>query len=155
MSGAETGALEDRSTGTGRQRSPLARAILTVVVFACLGPLIGGLIAIVGVVIFGFEMTDPHMITATAGPMILYGLWLAYPTGLVPAIVAGAIVAAVDYSKPRVNALMAAAIGLAIGIVWLGLGGHRPEGDLAGNLIMIGCVVATVCCWWLRRRPQS
>ena len=72
------------------------RFVLTVLVFALLGPLIGGAITIVGYVIFGFHITLPGEAGWAILAALIYGLWLAYPIGLVPAAGLGAIIAVRD-----------------------------------------------------------
>src|SRR4029077_16997076 len=93
--GAVSIAGEPSSAEANWWRRPV-RFALTVLVFALLGPLIGGAITIVGYVVFGFHITMPGEGGGAIPAALTYGLWLAYPIGLVPAAGVGAIIAVRD-----------------------------------------------------------
>ncbi|MCB1496143.1 MAG: hypothetical protein KDJ86_10185 [Bauldia sp.] len=128
--------------------------MFTMLVFAALGPAIGGLVVIATLVFLGFNVTT-HDASVWFLSATIWGLWLAYPIGAFPALLVGGIFAVVDYDRQRSTLLAAAFVGLMAGVVWVLSMGHSPGDSLMSNAIVAGSGIATVCCWWLRRRRAS
>jgi len=133
---------------------PPVRFALTVLVFALLGPLIGGAITIVGYVVFGFHITMPGEVGWAILAALIYGLWLAYPIGLVPAAGVGAIIAVRDRFGGS-SLAEAALIGGGVGVLWAVFVSGKDYGNLFTVLVIIASLVAAAVCWkltrWLRR----
>lgn len=131
-----------------------ARVALTVLIFAVLGPLVGGVIGLAGYIVFGFHITAPDQAGWAFLAMAIYGLWLAYPIGLVPAAGAGAIVAIRDRFGGG-SLAEAALIGGVIGVLWALYVSGRDYDNLFTVLLIIGSLIASAVCWrstrWLRR----
>ena len=130
------------------------RFVLTVLVFALLGPLIGGAVTIVGYVIFGFHITLPGEAGWAILAALIYGIWLAYPIGLIPAAGVGAIIAVRDRFGGS-SLAEAALIGGGIGVLWALFVSGKNYGNLFTVLVIIASLVAAAICWkltrWLRR----
>ena len=126
------------------------RFILTVLVFALLGPLIGGAITIVGYVTFGFHITMPGEAGWAILAMMIYGLWLAYPIGLIPAAGVGGIIAVRDRFGGS-SLAEAALIGGGIGVLWALFVSGKNYGNLFTVLVIVASLVAAVICWKLTR----
>jgi hypothetical protein len=127
----------------------------TVAVFALIGPMVGGLVVMIGFIVFGLEIRDPEGAFWVLLAMIVYGLWAAYPLGLVPALSVGALVALKDiYGGTSFG--LACLFGAVGGAIW----GQFAEGSGTGYFLFPTLVAAgligTLVCWRLtRRRPQA
>ena len=105
-----------RSGGGGR----ILRFTAIVLVFALLGPAIGGfsLIAMLAAISLGINASPSDLATiATFG--MLYGAVVAYFFGLVPAVVVGLIMALWQELIGRVTWTVALGVGLAAGLGFL------------------------------------
>jgi hypothetical protein len=133
---------------------PLLRFIITVVIFALLLPGVGGVITILGYILLSFgvpSFTKAGMMMAGA---MAYGLWLAYPIGLVAGGGMGAIVAARD----RVGGTTLAETGLlgaGAGLLWAIFAAKAHERGMFTWLVIAATFLATLLSWsltrWLRR----
>ena len=135
-----------RASGANR----IVRAVLTVAVFALLGPVAGAAVTIAGFVLFGFgpiSFSDAGL--AMLG-LTAYGLWVAYPIGILPAAGVGAVVALLDAFWRETDLLIALVIGIAGGVIWA-LVAAKGENRLFDSLVIASCIVATPLCWWLTR----
>ena len=128
----------------------MLRAVLTVAVFALLGPVAGAAVTIAGFVLFGFgpiSFSDAGLATLA---MTSYGLWIAYPIGILLAAGAGAIVAVLDAFWRETGLPVALVIGIAGGGLWA-LVAAKGSNRLFDTLVIASCIVATPLCWWLTR----
>jgi hypothetical protein len=134
--------------------SRLLTAIGKVIVFVLLGPLIGGIITIIGLVAFGMDTGKPGDAGMVIAAMMLYGLWMAYPIGALPAAIVGAAIAFSDAFWRETTLTFAVLFGLASGVGW-SLMFNEAENELLRILVVVSCLVATVLCWkatrWGRR----
>lgn len=140
---------DDRAVQTDWWR-PVLRLLLTVVIFALVGPLVGGGITIAGYLIFGFHITAPGAAGWALLFAMVYGLWLAYPIGLIPAAGSGAIIAVRDRFGGS-SLSEAALIGGGIGLLWALFVTAKNYGNLFTVLVIVGSLVASVVCWRLTR----
>jgi hypothetical protein len=133
---------------------PPVRFALTILVFAFLGPLIGGAVTIARYVIFGLHISVPGEAGWAILAMMIYGLWLAYPIGVVPAAGVGAIIAVRDRFGGS-SLAEAALIGGGIGVLWALFVSGTNYGNLFTVLVIIASLIAAVVSWkltrWLRR----
>lgn len=140
-----------RAPGVGGR---ILTAIGKVLVFVLLGPLIGGIVTIVGLVAFGMDIGTPGDAGMVIAAMMLYGLWMAYPIGALPAVIVGAVIAFSDAFWRETTLSFAAMLGLAAGVGWALLFGEAEQ-ELLRILVLVSCLVATVLCWkatrWGRR----
>jgi hypothetical protein len=129
-------------------------AIGKVLVFVLLGPLIGGIVTIVGLVAFGMDLAKPGDAGMVIAAMMLYGLWMAYPIGALPAAIVGAVIGLADVFWRETTFSFAVLLGLATGVGWALLFGEAEQ-ELLRILVLVSCLVATVLCWkatrWGRR----
>jgi hypothetical protein len=135
-----------RASGANR----ILRAILTVAVFALLGPVAGAAVTIVGFVLFGFGPISFSDAGLAMLAMTSYGLWIAYPVGILPAAGVGAVVALLDAFWRETGLLIALLIGIAGGVLWA-LVAAKGSNRLFDALVIASCVLATLLCWWLTR----
>ncbi len=140
-----------RDPGVGGK---ILTAIGKVLVFVVLGPLIGGIVTIVGLVAFGMDLAKPGDAGMVIAAMMLYGLWMAYPIGALPAVIVGAIIAFSDAFWRETTFSFAVMLGLATGVGWALVFGEAEQ-ELLRILVLVSCLVATVLCWkatrWGRR----
>jgi len=140
-----------RDPGVGGK---MLTAIGKVLVFVLLGPLIGGIVTIVGLVAFGMDLAKPGDAGMVIAAMMLYGLWMAYPIGALPAVIVGAVIAFSDAFWRETTFSFAVMLGLAAGVGWALMFG-KAEQELLRILVLVSCLVATVLCWkatrWGRR----
>jgi hypothetical protein len=143
--------IAPQASGIG---SRLLMAIGKTIVFVLLGPLIGGIITIVGLVVFGMEVDKPGDAGMVIAAMMLYGLWMAYPIGALPAATVGAVIGFSDAFWRETTFLSAAVLGLASGVAW-SLTFSDAENELLRILVVVSSLVATLLCWqatrWGRR----
>jgi hypothetical protein len=129
-------------------------AIGKVLVFVLLGPLVGGIVTIVGLVAFGMDLAKPGDAGMVIAAMMLYGLWMAYPIGALPAAIVGAVIGFADVFWRETTFSFAVLLGLATGVGWALLFGEAEQ-ELLRILVLASCLVATVLCWkatrWGRR----
>ena len=129
-------------------------AIGKVLVFVLLGPLLGGIVTIVGLVAFGMDLAKPGDAGMVIAAMMLYGLWMAYPIGALPAAIVGAVIGFADVFWRETTFSFAVLLGLATGVGWALLFGEAEQ-ELLRILVLVSCLVATVLCWkatrWGRR----
>jgi hypothetical protein len=94
---------------------------------------------------------DAGMVIAA---MMLYGLWMAYPIGALPAAFVGGVIAFSDAFWRETTFSFAVMLGLAAGAGWALMFGEAEQG-LLRILILVSCLIATVLCWkatrWGRR----
>lgn len=126
------------------------RALLTVAVFALLGPVAGAAVTIVGFVLFGFGPISFSDAGLAMLAMTSYGLWIAYPVGIVPAAGVGAVVALLDAFWRETGLPVALVIGVVGGVLWA-LVAATGANRLFDILVIVSCILATLLCWWLTR----
>jgi hypothetical protein len=141
----------------GAEGRALGRALVTVLLFAAVGPLVGGLI-----------VSLPDMLTAVAqardlGSVIYFlfafvsvGVPAAYAMGLVPAAIVGGIIAAIDFGERRSDAWIAVVLGALGGMLWPVPWGSPPA-TLASPievLFLVASIVSTFVCWFLSTRER-
>jgi hypothetical protein len=143
--------VSDAPTAAGRRGSggrAFLRFMLTLLVFALLGPPIGGLVVMLSfAAILEREAGIDVMLSTTL--MLIYGGWVAYPLGIVPALAAGIAVAARNILPGGAGPLFASLAGAAVGFVWgfvLPGGWSASEVDLRVPIV-IGSVAAAFLCW--------
>jgi hypothetical protein len=135
------------------------RWLLTIIVFALLGPIIGGHVAIAGLTVLrtpnvGFSLED-------WGALIAFPLtWMiAAAVGVPPALICG-IAVSVARARGKRSIWHAAVIGAIIGVVavtiFLANLTDRPDppaqsGVMALVLLFLPSLVSTLCCWRLTR----
>jgi hypothetical protein len=132
------------------------RAVLTVIVFTLLMPVIGTAVAIAGYIGFGFQLAS----FSTAGLAVLgtlaYGIWFAWPIGFLPSTFAGVLIAIRNLYGAGMRFFEALLLGVllgAAGVLFLKTG--TAENRLLDWLTIAGSVVATIACWWLTRRRTT
>jgi hypothetical protein len=140
-----------RVSGVGGK---ILTAIGKVLVFVLLGPLIGGIVTIVGLVAFGMDLDKPGDAGMVIAAMMLYGLWMAYPIGALPAVIVGAVIAFSDAFWRETTFSFAVMLGLAAGVGWALMFGEAEQ-EVLRILVLVSCLIATVLCWkatrWGRR----
>lgn len=132
------------------------RALLTLVVFAALGPPAGAFAFVFGRVLLEYASGG----NLELGSIFSQGMALAYPAsyfaGLVPAATTGVLVALPVWSKGRASlrlSLLCAVVGAVAGAWYAqrGLAAKLKPGDipyLYAGFIIISLVSAAVC-WWV------
>ena len=143
--------------------SALGRALGTVLFFAVVGPLIGGLVVgfrdIVQVVLRG---GDFGAIVYFLFALVSVGVPAAYAMGLVPAALVGVFFALVDLGRRRSAPWLAVVVGGLGGMLWPVPWGAPPS-TLSSPLevqIFIASIVSTWVCWFAstrgtRRRAEA
>ena len=144
----ETGAAERARAGSGA----FGRAIGTVLFFAAIGPLIGGLV--LGAPDILRLLRDSADLGATFYFILAFasvGLPVAYAMSLVPAAIVGLFFALVDFGRQRSSLWLAVVIGALGGVLW-----PVPWDGTASMLAsplerqaFFASVVSTVLCWFV------
>lgn len=152
---SQSGPAASLADGTPAPRSRAAlRFAGTVAVFALIGPIVGGLVVMIGVTVFGLKIWNPEDAVWVLLAMIVYGLWAAYPFGIVPSLAVGALVAWKDIYGGTSLAL-AALVGAVAGAIW----GQFAEASGTANFLFPTLVAAgligTLVCWRLTRRKAE
>ena len=138
-----------------RGTSASGRALGTVLFFAVVGPLIGGLI-------LGFrdmayvagDGRDLGTILYFLFALLSVGVPAAYAMGLVPAAIVGVFFALVDYGRVRSDPWLAVVVGALGGMLWPVPWGSGPS-TLSSPLevqIFIASIVSTFVCWFASTR---
>jgi hypothetical protein len=130
-----------------------------VLVFALLGPAIGGfsLIAMMAAISLGIDASPSDIATMAVFGMV-YGAVIGYLVGLVPAVAIGLIVALWQELIGRVTWAVALGVGLAAGLAFL----YFIESGRVANLapadfpqvhaaLVLTCVIPTMLCWLVAR----
>lgn len=135
-------------------RSPLMQAVNTIVTFVIGGPLFGGIVAYAVLALywcFTGDLTDASMRFYEA---MYETMWAAYLLGLVPAAILGVIIAFVDERYGSTSFILAAALGLVAGLLWVLIAGAALD-DLLRATVMIVCLAATLVCWHMRTQEDD
>jgi len=131
------------------------RALGTVLFFAVVGPLIGG-------VIVGFrDMASVVVRGGDLGVMLYFlfallsvGVPAAYAMGLAPAALVGAFFALVDFGRRRSDPWLAIVVGALGGMLWPVPWGEAPS-TLSSPLewhVFVASIVSTWVCWFASTR---
>ncbi|MEO8667762.1 MAG: hypothetical protein ABI399_04545 [Bauldia sp.] len=144
MSVADQGSVE------GGRRRPALRFAATVAVFALIGPIVGGLVVMIGFTVFGLGIWKPEDAIWVMLAMIVYGLWASYPFGIIPAVSVGALVALKDMYGGMSFGL-ACLFGAVAGAVWSQLAGGSDTANFLFPTLVAAGLVGTVVCWRLTR----
>ena len=133
----------------------LGRALGTVLFFAVIGPLIGGLVVgfrdILHVVLRGGDLGS---ILYFLFALVSVGVPAAYAMGLVPAAVGGVFFALVDFGRRRSAPWLAIVVGGLGGMLWPVPWGSGPS-TLSSPLevqLFIASIVSTFICWFASTR---
>jgi hypothetical protein len=132
---------------------PVVRALGTVLLFALVGPVIGGvafglLEAGVSVVRNG-DFWGVAILSLIAMPV---GLSMALVFAAIPAAIVGVFFATVDFARQRSSLGLAIVVGALGGWLWP-LVWELPPSDLTSyNPTFIASVVSTVACWFISTR---
>lgn len=141
---------------TRRARPPTGAEMLrlmgTLLVFAIVGPPIGGLMVIGAIAsqIAGEFGSDAGGLTVTFAAMLIWGWWVSYPLGILPALAAGVAVGLKRIWGGGAGIVFTLGIGLVIGAVWaFGFmdAGTEPAMRNLAPAIIAASVVATLACW--------
>lgn len=138
----------------------LGQLALIMLVFVLAGPVIGLLVAAVTSGLAIAASGDPGGGMAFAAFLLIYGWLFAHLVGLVPAAIAGAVVAAYAWLRGRVPLAIAAAAGVAgMGQMVLRLGMPRPDWQESGMTVvaviwLVVHVISAIACSRLTRRWQ-
>ncbi|MBB5752609.1 hypothetical protein [Prosthecomicrobium pneumaticum] len=126
--------------------------LVTLAVFALLGPPIGGLVIIVALFLgLSNGMSEPEHVAAII-VVLAASWWMAYPLGVVPALLAGLAIGLKRLWGGGAGLVFTLATGLFIGLVIAfgvaDLGGDPALHDLAIGIVA-GSTIATFFCWLL------
>jgi hypothetical protein len=141
------------------------RVIGIVLIFALVGPPIGGvtLITTMAVVNMGSATTTSDYVTVVLFGLI-YGAVFAYLVGLLPAAVVGLIVAIRQVYFGRVTWLAALGLGSIAGLIFIYVVERAPAYDRSypasvRPILVVTCLLPTVACWLIvrnwYRKPQA
>jgi hypothetical protein len=145
-------AAETTTPAAGRGRAA-GRFAFTLLIFALVGPIVGGLVTIAGLTLFGMNIWEPGDAMMVIGVMIIYGLWIAYPLGIVPAVIVGVLIGIKDiYGGTRF--WQAIILGVVAGLVWSRYAGSSAEWGktFVTPVLVAAALIATIVCWRLTRR---
>jgi hypothetical protein len=135
-------------------RSPLMQAVNTIISFVVGGPLFGGVVAY-GVLAIYWNFTGGLPPVAMRFYDVMFeNMWSVYLAGLVPAVVLGLLVALVDDRFGGTPFILAAAFGLAVGLLWVLLAGDALD-DLLRATVVIVCLSSTLVCWHMRLQEDD
>jgi hypothetical protein len=112
----------------------MVRFIATVLIFAALGPLIGGFV----------------LALATKADFERGFIILSYIVGALPALVAGLVVGMVQMRRGSAGAVVVSAVGLAVGVgIALFMAGIRAASGFEWYLalLLVASMLATFVCW--------
>jgi hypothetical protein len=123
-----------------------------VLLFAVLGPVVGGIVVIAGLGIW-IGYPSPGDALAVMLTMMIYGLFVSYWMGAIPALLAGAVIGFMDAFRGGTTLAFAAALGAAMGIGWTVMmgGGTEAEQVVLHVLVVLASAVATIVCWLATR----
>ncbi len=130
------------AAGTGKPS-----VIRTILIFALLGPLIGYSVFCLWVLVALPMKDDSRPLLQSLG-MMLVNFPVGYLIGVIPALVAGALVVASEV-RSRATWPDVAVIGLIIGSVFATV--IRPNFGIEGLLAVSVGLVPTLICWRLAR----
>ncbi|MEO8667763.1 MAG: hypothetical protein ABI399_04550 [Bauldia sp.] len=120
------------------------RALVRFAAFIVLGPLVGWLVVVIGLMLRGVPDDALHALPLS----LAYG----YAIGAIPAAVAGFVVAVRDVLSRPVTPIFALALGAAVGAIWgVYLASTGAGYVYLGTLAFVGAIVATLACWWVTR----
>jgi hypothetical protein len=135
-------------------RSPMMQAVVTMITFVIGGPLFGGIVAY-GVLAlywsFAGGLTDAAMRFYAA---MYETMWVTYFIGLAPAAIVGAIVAYADLRFGGTPFILAAALGVAAGLLWILVAGDALDNLLRATVLIV-CLSATLVCWHMRLQEDD
>jgi len=137
----------------------LVRLTATTLVFALLGPAIGGFSLIAMTAAISLEITaNISDLPAMALFGMIYGAAIGYLMGIIPAVSVGLIVALWQEYIGRVTWAVALGIGTAVGLAFLYViaYGHPPNVDARDFpqvhvTLVLTCVIPTMICWLVVR----
>ena len=147
-------AAESAAPATGRARA-IGRFVFTLLIFALVGPVVGGLVTIAGLTVFGMNIWQPGDAVMVIMAMVIYGLWIAYPLGIIPAIAVGAVIGVKDiYGGTPL--WLATVIGIVAGLIWSRYGGSGADWGqtFLTPVLVAAAVIGTLVCWRLTRRKS-
>jgi hypothetical protein len=143
-------------------RSRLVKTLLT---FALLGPLIGGAIPYLAVLLFFFlpviiqvhGLSSAFAVIGAAFMVLAIGMLFAVLLAIPPAVAAGIVIATWEHFRGRSSAWFAALVGLLVGLVsvavyWQLLYSSADDEKWAAVVtVMLGSIFASVVCWRITR----
>lgn len=144
---------------------PRSRVIKTLLTFALLGPLIGGAIPYLAVLLFFFlpviiqlhGVSNAFVVIRAAFTVLAIGMLFAVLLAIPPAVAAGIVIATWEHFRGRSSAWFAGMVGLLLGLVsvavyWQLLYSSADDEKWAAIItVMVGSIFASVVCWWLVR----
>jgi hypothetical protein len=135
----------------------LLRVVLIGLIFALVGPLIGGVtvIMMLAAVSMGPGASPADLMTALLFSLI-YGIAFAYLLGIVPAALVGLILGIRQVFFGRVSWGEALGLGLVAGMIFMILIARSPSPDTAPSvlvqpILVLACVIPTMVCWAIVR----
>lgn len=135
---------------------PVARAIGTVLFFAFVGPIAGGMVIwLLDLAVSIFRSGDfwgMMILSLVFAPFGVMALVVALVFAFVPAAIAGTFFAVVDFGRVRSNVGLAIVVGALGGWFWPLVWGLPPSDLSSYHPEFIASVVATVLCWHLSTR---
>jgi len=138
-------------------KQALGRALLTVLLFGSIGPLLGGLIvSLPDVLTVIAQARDAGSLFYFLFAFVSVGVPAAYAVGLVPAAIVGAVIAAIDFGERRSDAWIAVVLGALGGMLWPVPWGSPPA-TLASPLevwFLVASIASTWACWFLSTRER-
>jgi hypothetical protein len=154
--------------GAITQAKSWPRFIRTILTFALAGPLIGGAIPYLAVLLFFFlpviihlhGVSNAFVVVNAAFTVLAIGMLFAILLAIPPAVAAGLVIATWEHFRGRSSVWFAGMVGLLVGLMavavyWQVLYSSSDEEKWAAVItVMIGSTLASVVCWWLAR-PRS
>lgn len=130
-----------------------------VLVFALVGPPLGAFVLFFTVGAIQLLGSDPEGLAWVATFAIIYAVPLSYLFGLMPAAVAGLLIAIWQVFIRPTTWLIAVGVGVIVGVGMLYAGGQVPfaanptENDFREYpaILVLTCVASTVLCWLIVR----
>ena len=153
------------SDGPITQAKSWPRFIRTMLTFALAGPLFGGAIPYLAVLLFFFlpviiqlhGVSNAFAVIGAASTVLAIGMLFAVLLAIPPAVAAGIVIATWEHFRGRGSAWLAGTVGLLTGLVsvavyWQLLYSSAEEEKWAAVItVMLGSILASVVCWWLAR----
>jgi hypothetical protein len=116
------------------------------------GPSLGGTVVIIGLGVW-MVPSSPSDALFVILAMMIYGLWISYVVGAVPALFAGLAIGLMDAFRGGASLAFAVGLGAAMGVGWsmMTLAGREAEQIVIHLLIGLACIIATIVCWFATR----